>query len=252
VHDEASALVASLRGDMDNLERELRSKRAAIKRLQSEQDQQLRASRHFAAAMRVLETWRALCAPAARELGGRRLELVIARLNAQHSEQELTEAVVGYARLPFIVDRRRSPHGTKAQWFADADLVFRDAKHVEAGIRMAGQDVVEGIPEALLAVIPWRRVRAANRRAIIAMLRKRFGGGLEDNGYLNWPCPRCDNHPTCSLRIAPVDIGTMECFACGLGETQLIQMLDAGPRSLPLKPSLKSPPPALHPQLRFA
>jgi hypothetical protein len=141
VHEQATTRIADLEEHVRNanelVSREVSKNRA----LRKDQNAQLTASKHYGAAMKVLESWRVLCAEGkARELGGKRLALVIARMNGGETEERLLKAVVGYSRYPFLVNWRRTRSGSKENWKADADFIFRDAKNVEAGIRLAELD----------------------------------------------------------------------------------------------------------------
>lgn len=144
VNDRAQARVATLeqmldtlREDVGNLERELRSKRATISRMRAEQDRRVKESKHYTTAKGVLTYWRDRCSPGAKELGGKRLEHVIARLEAGYSDTDLKRCIDGYALKPYVVNRQRSHEGTREDWFADAELIFRDAQKVDQGIRIA-------------------------------------------------------------------------------------------------------------------
>lgn len=87
VNEDAAARVKMLeqqlgivQENVELAERDLRSKRAQITRLQREQDQRVRNHPKFEGAMRVLAHWRTVCSPNARELAGKRLENCIARM----------------------------------------------------------------------------------------------------------------------------------------------------------------------------
>lgn len=136
---EAGTLVSSLLDRIANLEHELNIKRAHIKRLKAEGDSQLKASKHYKPAVAILEYWRDLCHPEARELTqGERVRKVVARLAGGYTEEQLKECVEGYSKFPYVTDRkRRSKTGTPAQRYIDAELIFRDAKHVDQGIALA-------------------------------------------------------------------------------------------------------------------
>jgi hypothetical protein len=125
------------REDIGLLERDLRSKRAQIKRLRADQDQHTRADPHYDEAMDVLAYWKGSCHPAAKELGGKRLEHCLARLHGQYTPEALKRAVDGYALKPFVVGGRRSHEGPKDEWHADAELIFRTPEKVDQGIRIA-------------------------------------------------------------------------------------------------------------------
>lgn len=139
--------VEILTEDVGNLERELRSKRAQIKQLRREQDRALKSNAHYDDAMMVLRRWKSKLSPNARELGGKRLEQVIARLTGGYSPDDLMRAVDGYAFKPFVVDRRRAREGGREDWHADAELIFRDPQKVDAGIRLCAE--LDALEQAL-------------------------------------------------------------------------------------------------------
>jgi hypothetical protein len=131
-------MLEHLREDVGNLERELRRYRAENKRLRKEQSQRLRAHDRYPEAKLVLRHWQEVVAPSARELDSdRRLEPVIARLVGGHTVEELCRCADGYALKPYVVSGRRTHEGPKDDWRADADLIFRDAKRVAAGLAIA-------------------------------------------------------------------------------------------------------------------
>jgi transcription elongation factor Elf1 len=72
--------------------------------------------------------------------------------------------------------------------------------------------------------LSWRRVQMANRRLIVRSLEEQFGKGLDDGyGTVAWPCPKCNNHPASTLRVAPSGMTWLaQCSSCGLDETRLI------------------------------
>lgn len=226
VHGPASALLTELQEDVGNLERELRVKRSQIKSLKHEQDQSLKQSPYYPAAMRVLNNWASLCAPNTRELtGGGRLEKCIARLKGGFTEQDLDLAVLGYSRFPYVGKNGRIHLGTKKQWFADAELIFRTPQNVKRGMDMASDDAPE-IPYEMLERTHWRRVQQANRKLITNYLTNRMGGPLESNDFLMWTCPVCDNHPSMTLRVAPVGYSFLAtCSGCGLTDERLLRMI---------------------------
>jgi hypothetical protein len=130
------SMIEQLGEDVANLERELRGKRARIKQLERNQDQQRMNEPVYDAAMEVLEHWKAVLSPKARELGGKRLDSVIARLKAGYTQTELMRCADGYALKPYVVDGRRTHDGPKDAWQADAELIYRDAKRVDNGLRI--------------------------------------------------------------------------------------------------------------------
>lgn len=145
-----------LDGDLENAERELRSKRAQIKKMRADQDRRLREAPEYDTAIRVLEHWKATCSPNAKELAGKRLENVIARLRGDYSEADLKRAVDGYGLKPYVVNSKRAVDGSKEDWYADAELIFRDAGKVDGGLRIAERaddlrQVLGGREEPVLA-----------------------------------------------------------------------------------------------------
>lgn len=116
------------------LERDLRGKRSQISRMTRDRLAELEAGPWGAAALRVLERWRELCMPNAKDIrSGGRLEACVARLRAGYGEAELIRACEGYAARPFIVNRRRVVEGPENARYVDAELIFRDEKHVQVG-----------------------------------------------------------------------------------------------------------------------
>jgi hypothetical protein len=222
VHDDATQLIKQLVEHRDGLEADLRGKRSAISRLKGEQDAALRASPHYGDAHNVLLFWQETCSPKARELDGERLRLVIARLKGKYLVADLKLSVLGYARFPYVSDRGRSATGTPSQWQADADLIFRSAKHVDAGLRLA-QRQVQAAPREL-GMIPWRQAQAANRRLIVDWLETRQGPGLTREEFRRWGCPKCAG----ALWVAPVGAGKAWlacCNSCGLTDEELLPMI---------------------------
>jgi hypothetical protein len=139
-------VIETLQEDLANVERELRGKRAQIKRMKAEQDAALKKDPLYPLAMNVLEHWKKEVSPGARELGGKRLENVLARATARKRqmpeeaiEEELKRSIDGYALKPFVVNGKRSHVGTQEDWYADAELIFRSDKHVAAGLRIAAR-----------------------------------------------------------------------------------------------------------------
>ena len=138
IHDEATAMLEQLREDVAHLERELRGKRAALSRAQSDQLKSLAASPHYNAAIRVLAFWKVTLMPGAKEIASKkRLAPVIARMEGGYDEHGLNLCAMGYAQFPYVaVQGGRARSGSADRKFVDADLVFRDAKHVDQGLRL--------------------------------------------------------------------------------------------------------------------
>lgn len=211
------------------LERDLRGKRSKISQLERDRKTKLQTSKRYQDALIVLRHWKEVCAPRAREIDSpERMEAVLARLNGGHTVDELKLSASGYAKRPYVTSQGRSATGTASQWFADAELIYRNPENVRKGIAWADPSNDAALPAARnvmdLARIPWRQVQIANRKLIVSALEEQFGKGLEDGGgYTVWPCPKCNNDPASTLRIAPYGMTWLaQCSQCGINETQLI------------------------------
>jgi len=230
--EETQAIASEAQQHLQHIEEERRIQRDRIHKLQREAYERAKNSAHYLVAREVLERWRELCHPKARELeGNHRLEHCVARLKGGYKQDELDRSVDGYARFPYVVEKRRSPIGPPSRWYADAELIFRTPGHVNTGIRLAGEQHAD-IPYALLSMVPWQRVRELNRRTILSYLRRRFGGLVEEDGYVYSPCPRCDDGTAMRtpLVVAPASLHYLvECRSCGLDEARLLSSLRQRP-----------------------
>jgi hypothetical protein len=135
----------ALREQLELAERDLRYARVEIAKLKDERAQSPKASPHYSDAMEVLGYWKQLCAPRTKELNGKRLEKAIARFNGGYDMAQLKLAVFGYSRRPYVTVGGRSSKGLPVQRHVDAELIFRDAKHVDAGIEMAEDELAGGV-----------------------------------------------------------------------------------------------------------
>jgi hypothetical protein len=135
--DKRDQRITELLGDRENLERDLRSKRSTIKQMRSDRDKLLTNDAQYDTAMGVLEHWKTVAAPNARELGGARLANCLARLHGGYLAEELKKSVDGYALKPYVVNGRRTHDGPKDSWVADAEFIFRNARNVDQGLRIA-------------------------------------------------------------------------------------------------------------------
>jgi len=224
VHQEATELVARLRADIRNLEADLRGKRSRLAEMRGQQAAQAQGSPEAAVANQILLEWRRVLAPKTRELNGARLEKTLARLRGGYTADQLRQCIAGYARRPYVIGNgRRSPVGKPSERRVDAELIFRDAQHVDTGIALELDESSDWLPLEAVERVPWRRVQQANRRVIVAALERQFGGGLDDGAFMAWPCPRCDNHPAATLQVAPVGYSWLAaCSSCGLTEDLLL------------------------------
>jgi hypothetical protein len=132
--------VATLEEDNDTLAQLMLGAKSEVKRLRKEQDQALRRHKRYAdgSATAVLEYWHKVVSPSAREVESpRRLRPVLDRLDGGYTVEELCRCCDGYALKPYVVNGKRTHEGPKDDWRADAELVFRDAKRVDAGLAIA-------------------------------------------------------------------------------------------------------------------
>jgi len=111
------------------------------KRLRGEQARAPERDPFYQTAMEVLEFWKTKLAPRTRGLGGKRLQCVLARLHENYTARQLQVCVIGYMNKPYVTSSGRSARGLPIQRHVDADLIFRDAKHVDAGIAFAEAEV---------------------------------------------------------------------------------------------------------------
>jgi hypothetical protein len=167
VSDLAAARIATLEEQLESqreaiglLERDLRTKRSKIKALEGERTKGMKAHPMYEQAMEVLLHWKMVLSPNARQLEGERLENCLARLsgarNARYTKEELIKAVDGYAMQPYVVNGKRTHQGNQEQWYADAELIFREPRRVDSGIRIweRAQDLQQVMVEEAPAPVP--------------------------------------------------------------------------------------------------
>lgn len=235
LNEGATALLSQTQRDLEGAERDLRGKRAQITRLEGERHEKLKKSKRFGEAMTVLRYWQEKLMPTAREIDSPdRLEAVIARLNGKYVVEDLKLCVDGYVKRPYVTKDGRSAHGTKAQWKADAVLIFSTPRHVDSGIAWANSGGPEFAVTGDLSRLSWRRVKYANRQLIVQALTEQFGAGLHDDFYQHtrWPCPRCNNDPACTLVVSDnTNLNYLaECSQCGLDDMRLIAAITEEPK----------------------
>ena len=140
VLEQVMARVERLEEAQALLEKDIAGKRSEIKRLQRQQDERVRDAESYETACEVALYWQRVCEPKAREpLNVRRLEPTLARLN-HYTPAELRQAIDGYAARPYVVNGRRVAQGAPDQRYCDLDLIMRDAKHVDTGLRIAERE----------------------------------------------------------------------------------------------------------------
>jgi hypothetical protein len=133
------SVLGELQMHIAGMERDLAAKRRRIAALEGEVKRKLREDPMFPQAMEVLERWRKELAPRTRELNGQRLTHCLARLHGGYTKDELIISVLGYRNKPYVTSSGRSAHGRDSERHVDAELIFRDAKHVDQGMAMAAQ-----------------------------------------------------------------------------------------------------------------
>lgn len=121
------------------LERELRSMRSKLARLEGERAKSPKQHAHYREAMEVLEFWRQRLAPRTKTLNGKRLIAVLARFDEGYDKTDLELAVMGYVNRPYVTRHGRTTQGSPWERRVEATLIFRDPEHVEQGWAMAGQ-----------------------------------------------------------------------------------------------------------------
>lgn len=240
VNDGATNLLRDLQETVETLKDELAQKLRKIKALQRDGDANLRNSIHYKPAMRVLEHWQSICHPDARELEGDRLRKVIGRLTGKpkpFSEEQLKLAVMGYAQFPYVVDGKRMAQGSPSQRFIDAELIFRDAKHVDQGLALADESryrALRPMAGANMALVPWRQVRRANHREIVKWLDIYHGPAIVDDDGISvrtmYHCPNQegDHHPdSTSLQVANADarVDWLVACHCGMNDEKLLTLI---------------------------
>ena len=208
---------------LEGLERERRGQRAKLSKYERETAQELLQSPHYPDACEVLRHWANVCAPKAKEVESKeRLAKVIARMNGGYTVEELVRAADGYGRRPYVMDGRRRSFGRPDQKYVDAELVFRDDRHVQAGLSLA--ETPEEPDPPGWDHIDWRRVRRANHRVILRALAASYGPAHYDevSRTHHTTCPRCGGFLTVYDHEATV---TLLLCACGIDERALFQEL---------------------------
>jgi hypothetical protein len=119
--------IEQLKADLENAERDLRSKRALIKRLQTDAEKERRAYAGREAVERLFDYWREACRHPNSKLTADRFDSVRAALERGYTEEQIRRAIDGAAFDPFITRRR---NGT-AKRHDDIELICRDGKRLE-------------------------------------------------------------------------------------------------------------------------
>lgn len=127
--DDTNAQLEKLTLEVSDYERDLKGKRATIRRLEAELAQSRAQHKRKPEADEVFAYWKETVAPKAREFSGDRLKNVLARLDAGYDVETLKRAVDG-ARVGAF----RSEKGVT---FNDLELICRSASKVDSFIARA-------------------------------------------------------------------------------------------------------------------
>jgi hypothetical protein len=227
--------VADLVEELDVAKDEVIKKGRRIKQLQKERAGALEADLFYGEATAVLEHWRDVCAPNAREpLSPVRVKPVLDRMHGGYDRVELIKAADGYARFPYYCKGRRCAVGVDLDRSVEAEFIFRNAANVDRGLAMFLAPTGAGTQPspAFVARVPWDAVWRENRRLICAALTRRFGGSI-DSGYTDgrkWPCPVCQHEhadppgmePSTLFVSAHVGHQIARCNVCGVTDAKLL------------------------------
>lgn len=220
VHETATALLAESRAATISLSAILGQKDAKITRLEQGKADKLQRSKNIDKAREVLHHWQAVCMPNAREIESEdRLANVLARLAGGFTVDDLKRCADGYAKRPYVVNGKRSANGTPTERHADAELIYRDPKRVQAGLALAEAPAVTEPPTDWQR-IDWRKVKWANHREIIRALTESSGKPYYDqlSRSHHTECPRCQG----ALTVFDPDLGAggsmLRCTGTGLGD----------------------------------
>jgi hypothetical protein len=237
VNATATARLQELEGDLTNAELDKRKLRRRVATLEGERGRLMQADKHYKSAQGVLNLWRELCAPGAKEpYSETRMKPLLARLHAGYTVGDLVEAIQGYARFPYVVRGRRVAFGHATDRVVDAEFIFRNAQHVDRGRMMARSDLTDAPVAPVVAKVPWRKVWEENRRLVLAALEQHFEGaqGLMSSGqgYRAWPCPFCIQENRYEPGHEPLTLQVVEgsqpgariasCSVCGLTEDRIL------------------------------
>lgn len=135
------AMLAETKTYLQDTQMELTKTSVKLKATIRDQNKKAQEGPRKAEALDVLEFWRQTCMPKARGLNGKRLENAIARLKDGYTVEQLKRAAWGYSIMPYVVDPgRRSRTGSPADWRADAELIYREPRRVDDGLRWADME----------------------------------------------------------------------------------------------------------------
>lgn len=122
------ARIEDLEKDLENAERDLRSKRALITKLQREKDRERQVYSQRSVVEELFEYWQAKCNRQRSKLTPDRFDAIRNALEWKYTVQQIRLAIDGAAYDPFITRRK---NGTECR-HNDLELILRDGKHIES------------------------------------------------------------------------------------------------------------------------
>jgi hypothetical protein len=119
--------VEQLKADLENAERDLRAKRALIKKLQTDAEKERQAYAGRETVTRIFDYWSETCRHPNSKLTPDRFDSIRGALERGYTEAQIKRAIDGAAFDPFITRRR---NGTEKR-HDDIELICRDGKRLE-------------------------------------------------------------------------------------------------------------------------
>lgn len=167
IAEEASQREKQAFTDLENAERELRVKRAAVTRLQNQIDREHELSEEATVVKEIIEYY-------AKTTGHTRTKITPIGANAdairkafrmKHTVEEIKQAIDGAAKFPFVTGPgQRSATGKKQQRYDSLETILRNENQIRKFRELAGVDL--GEPVALetedVSLTTAERMRALN------------------------------------------------------------------------------------------
>lgn len=219
-HEKGVALLVEAEDAIDGVHRDLIGKRSQIKRLEGDNAKDVKRHPRYKEACEVVRYWGKVLEPKARELQAEnRVRPTIARLMNGHTIEGLKLCIDGYAKKPYVTKSGRSATGKPNERHVRVDLIFRDADHVQAGIRMAREAKERPV------YADWRDVRRTNHATIL----KALPGAIRDQmmGAYVTICPRCESTLTIFDPAGAPD-SLLSCEGCAMNERTFLAALLVG------------------------
>jgi len=218
----AVALIHQAEDTIEGLNRDLIGKRSRIKELEREGAEDLKRHPRYKEACEVARYWVKMLAPKAREpYSEARIRPICARLMNGHTVEGLKLCIDGYAKKPYIVNRKRASEGNENQRFVKCELIFRDADRVEAGIRMAREAKDRKV------YADWRDVRRSNHATILKALPGAVYDPMMHAHNIECPRPSCEGTLTI-FEPQGVPDTLLSCSDCAMNERTFLAALVVG------------------------